>query len=89
MTSSPIAPGSRLASRLGFSDRVFIGPAARRVARAIEDGLERVETGLAEDVRVADPLADAASRYLYEAAWQAHPSRADSARRSARRGEHG
>lgn len=67
MTSSPIAPGSRLASRLGFSDRVFIGPAARRVARAIEDGLERVETGLADDVRVADPLADAASRYLYEA----------------------
>ena len=65
MTSSPIAPGSRLASRLGFSDRVFIGPAARRVARAIEDGLELVETGLADDVRVADPLADAASRYLY------------------------
>jgi heptaprenyl diphosphate synthase len=67
VTSSPIAPGSRLASRLGFSDRVFIGPAARKVARAIEDGLELVETGLAEDVRVADPLADAASRYLYEA----------------------
>ncbi|WP_091029476.1 polyprenyl synthetase family protein [Microbacterium oxydans] len=67
MTSSPIAPGSRLASRLGFSDRVFIGPAARKVARAIEDGLELVETGLAQDVRVADPLADAASRYLYEA----------------------
>ncbi|MFS0895471.1 polyprenyl synthetase family protein [Microbacterium sp. 179-I 3D3 NHS] len=67
MTSSPIAPGSRLASRLGFSDRVFVGPAARRVARAIEEGLERVETGLADDVRVADPLADAASRYLYEA----------------------
>nr|WP_205829036.1 polyprenyl synthetase family protein [Microbacterium sp. B19(2022)] len=56
-----------MASRLGFSDRVFIGPAARKVARAIEDGLELVETGLAQDVRVADPLADAASRYLYEA----------------------
>ncbi|MEV8171755.1 polyprenyl synthetase family protein [Microbacterium sp. NPDC077486] len=67
MTSSPSAPGSRLASRLGFSDRVFVGPAARRIARTIEDGLERVETGLADDVRVADPLADAASRYLYEA----------------------
>ncbi|MFJ2542588.1 polyprenyl synthetase family protein [Microbacterium sp. NPDC087589] len=67
MTSSRVAPGSRLASRLGFSDRVFIGTAGRRVARAIEDGLERVETGLADDVRVADPLADAASRYLYEA----------------------
>ncbi|HWS51125.1 MAG TPA: polyprenyl synthetase family protein [Microbacterium sp.] len=67
MTSSPAAPGSRLASRLGFSDRIFVGPAARRVAREIEAGLERVETGLADDVRVADPLADAASRYLYEA----------------------
>ncbi|WP_309102898.1 polyprenyl synthetase family protein [Microbacterium sp.] len=67
MTSSPAAPGSRLASRLGFSDRVFVGPAARRVAREIEEGLERVETGLADEVRVADPLADAASRYLYEA----------------------
>ena len=29
--------------------------------------MELVETGLADDVRVADPLADAASRYLYEA----------------------
>jgi len=67
VTSSRVAPGSRLASRLGFSDRVFIGTAGRRVAQAIEEGLERVETGLADDVRVADPLADAASRYLYEA----------------------
>ncbi len=30
-------------------------------------GWRLVETGLADDVRVADPLADAASRYLYEA----------------------
>ena len=67
MTSSPTAPGSRLASRLGFSDRVFIGPAARRVAREIEDGLELVEEGLAVDLRVADSVADAASRYLLEA----------------------
>ncbi|WP_300267724.1 polyprenyl synthetase family protein [Microbacterium sp.] len=67
MTSSPAAPGSRLASRLGFSDRVFIGRAARRVADEIEAGLELVENGLAEDLRVADSIADAASRYLYEA----------------------
>lgn len=67
MTSSPAAPGSRLASRLGFSDRVFVGPAARRVAGQIESGLDLVEDGLAEDLRVADSLADAASRYLYEA----------------------
>ena len=67
MTSSPAAPGSRLASRLGFSDRVFIGRAARRVAEQIEIGLDLVEEGLAEDLRVADSIADAASRYLYEA----------------------
>ncbi|MCE7483740.1 MULTISPECIES: polyprenyl synthetase family protein [Microbacterium] len=67
MTSSPAAPGSRLASRLGFSDRVFIGRAARRVADQIELGLDLVENGLAEDLRVADSVADAASRYLYEA----------------------
>lgn len=67
MTSSPAAPGARLASRLGFSDRVFIGPAARRVARAIEDGLDLVEAGLADELTFADPVADAAARYLYEA----------------------
>ena len=67
MTSSAPAPGSRIASRLGFSDRVFVGPAARRLAREVEAGLDLVEEGLAEDLRVADSLADAASRYLYEA----------------------
>ncbi|MFC7788874.1 polyprenyl synthetase family protein [Microbacterium sp. MAHUQ-60] len=67
MTSSPASPGTRLASRLGFSDRVFLGPAARRVAARIEEGLELVETGLADELRIADPVADAAARYLYEA----------------------
>lgn len=67
MTSSPASPGTRLASRLGFSDRVFLGPAGRRVASRIEDGLDLVEAGLAEELKVADPVADAAARYLYEA----------------------
>ncbi|UJP10242.1 polyprenyl synthetase family protein [Microbacterium sp. KUDC0406] len=67
MTSSPDAPGTRLASLLGFSDRVFLGPAARRLSREVEAGLELVESGLAEDLKVADSVADAASRYLYEA----------------------
>ncbi|MGF2950169.1 polyprenyl synthetase family protein [Microbacterium alcoholitolerans] len=67
MTSSPASPGTRLASRLGFSDRVFLGPASRRVASRIEDGLELVEAGLAEELKIADPVADAAARYLYEA----------------------
>ena len=67
MTSSPAATGSRLASRLGFSDRVFVGPAARRLAREIEAGLDLVESGLVDDLHVADSLADATSRYLYDA----------------------
>lgn len=67
MTSSPAAPGTRLASRLGFSDRVFLGPGARRVAREIEEGLELVESGLADELKMADAIADAATRYLYEA----------------------
>src|SRR5690606_17555644 len=65
--SSPLASGSRLASRLGFSDRVFVGPAARRLAAQVEAGLDLVESGLAEDLHVADSLADTTSRYLYEA----------------------
>ncbi|MBS1672865.1 MAG: polyprenyl synthetase family protein [Actinobacteria bacterium] len=67
MTSSPAATGSRLASRLGFSDRVFVGPAARKLAREIEAGLDLVEAGLVEDLHVADSVADAATRYLYDA----------------------
>lgn len=67
MTSSPVSPGTRLASRLGFSDRVFLGPAARRIASQIEDGLDLVEKGLADELKHADPVADAAARYLYEA----------------------
>ncbi|REJ07887.1 polyprenyl synthetase family protein [Microbacterium bovistercoris] len=67
MTSSPDAPGTRLASLLGFSDRVFLGPSARRLSREVEAGLELVESGLAEDLKATDSVADAASRYLYEA----------------------
>nr|WP_232528069.1 polyprenyl synthetase family protein [Microbacterium sp. MAH-37] len=52
---------------LGFSDRVFLGPSARRLSREVEAGLELVESGLAEDLKAADSVADAASRYLYEA----------------------
>ncbi|BDZ40570.1 geranylgeranyl pyrophosphate synthase [Microbacterium suwonense] len=67
VTSSPATPGTRLASRLGFSDRVFLGIAGRRIAARIEEGIDLVEAGLAEELKVADPVADAAARYLYEA----------------------
>ncbi|ALJ21457.1 polyprenyl synthetase family protein [Microbacterium sp. No. 7] len=67
MISRPPATGPRLVSRLGLTERVFAGPRARRLADEIEAGLERVEQNLAVELRVADVLADTATRYLYEA----------------------
>lgn len=67
MNSSADPSASRLASRFGFSDRVFAGPATQRIARAVDAGLDRVEQTLDEELRFADPVADASSRYLYEA----------------------
>jgi len=67
VTSSRPAPGSRLASRLGLTERIFAGPRSRRLMRTIEDGLALVEESLARELRVSDALADATSRYLYEA----------------------
>ena len=64
---TPSAPGSRLASKLGLSDRVFAGPRSRRLLSTVEAGLERVDLQLREELHVADSLADATSRYLYEA----------------------
>ena len=67
MTRSPSAPGAHLASRLGLTERVFAGPASRRLLRTVEDGLARVEAQLSDELRITDRVADAASRYLYEA----------------------
>ena len=67
MIPSPPAPGSPLASRIGLTERIFAGPRMRRLLTAVEDGLARVEDNLAVELRVSDALADATSRYLYEA----------------------
>ena len=67
MTPSPSAPGSRIASRFGLNDRVFATPGARRLVGRIEEGLERVESELSEELRSTDALVDATTRYLYEA----------------------
>ncbi|WP_296196860.1 polyprenyl synthetase family protein [uncultured Microbacterium sp.] len=67
MTPSPSAPGSRVASRLGLTERIFGGRASRKLLRTIEDGLVEVERQLASELTVADTLADATGRYLYDA----------------------
>lgn len=67
MTRSPSAPGAHLASRLGLTERIFAGSASRRLLKTVEDGLARVEGHLSDELRVTDALADATTRYLYEA----------------------
>lgn len=56
-----------MTARLGLTERVFAGAKSRRLLRAVEAGLERVEANLAAELTVTDALADATSRYLYEA----------------------
>src|SRR3546814_6249327 len=56
-----------MAGKLGLTDRVFAGVRSRKLLATVEAGLERVEESLARELRVTDSLADATSRYLYEA----------------------
>jgi heptaprenyl diphosphate synthase len=64
---TPPVPGLPLKGKLGLTDRIFAGPRARRLQSEVEAGLQLVEECLAGELRVADSVADAASRYLYEA----------------------
>jgi len=66
--SHPVARrGSALAANLGLSERVFASAADKAMARAIDEGIERVEAGLVREVLFADSIADVSTRYLLEA----------------------
>lgn len=56
-----------MAGKLGLTDRVFAGVRSRKLLATVEAGLERVEQSLARELHMTDALADATSRYLYEA----------------------
>jgi heptaprenyl diphosphate synthase len=56
-----------LSSQVGLSDRIFASNDDKRFAARIDDGLELVESGLREQVRFADELADVTARYLLNA----------------------
>ncbi len=64
---TPSLPGSRVARKLGLADRVFAGPRSRRLMSTIEAGLTRVDATLEQELQITDALADATSRYLYDA----------------------
>lgn len=66
--SVPVARRSpSLTSQLGLSEKIFATSEDRALARAIDDGLERVEEGLVSQVSFADAVADVSTRYLMEA----------------------
>lgn len=67
MTPSPSAAGERLSAQLGLTERVLAGPRLRKLLAVVEEGLDRVEEKLAQELKVSDALADATTRYLYEA----------------------
>ncbi|MFT4306194.1 MAG: polyprenyl synthetase family protein [Microbacterium sp.] len=67
MTARPSAPGASVPIRLGLAERVFAGPVSHRLQRTVEEGLTRVEAYLAHELRQTDEIADATSRYLFEA----------------------
>lgn len=60
-------PGSRVARKLGLTDRVFAGVRSRRLLSTVEKGLIEVDATLEKELRVTDALADATSRYLFDA----------------------
>lgn len=64
---TPSAPGSRVARKLGLTDRVFAGARSRRLLSVVEKGLVQVDRSLERELRVTDALADATSRYLFDA----------------------
>ncbi|MBW9092313.1 polyprenyl synthetase family protein [Microbacterium jejuense] len=64
---TPTVPGSRIAGKLGLTDRVFAGARSRGLRKTVEAGLQRVDLALQAELHATDALADATSRYLYDA----------------------
>lgn len=58
---------SLLSSQFGLSEKLFASASDRRLAKTLEDGLERVEDGLKREVRFADEIADVSTTYLFDA----------------------
>jgi heptaprenyl diphosphate synthase len=58
---------TRLSSSFGFGERLFSSAEEKRLARALDQALGRVEADLLTDMRFSDELADTTARYLLEA----------------------
>lgn len=58
---------ANLTSQLRMTERLFSSRDDRSIAKTIDDGLERVEAGILEQVAFHDEVADVRSRYLLAA----------------------
>ena len=56
-----------VAETFGLRGPLLAAPADRRVVDSVEAGLDELEARLNDRLRIADPVADAATRYLFEA----------------------
>lgn len=56
-----------MAGKLGLTERIFAGVRSRKLLATVEEGLARVEQSIADELRITDAIADATTRYLYEA----------------------
>jgi len=56
-----------MTAQLGLTERILTSAKDRAMMRTIDDGLERVEAGLAREVVFADSIADVTGRYLLDA----------------------
>jgi heptaprenyl diphosphate synthase len=56
-----------MSSSLGLGEKLFASSDERKLAKAIDEGLELVEAGLLEQMSFTDDLADVTSRYLLDA----------------------
>jgi heptaprenyl diphosphate synthase len=66
--SVPVARRSNsLSSSLGLGEKLFASSDERKLAKAIDEGLEAVEAGLLREMSFTDELADVTTRYLLEA----------------------
>jgi heptaprenyl diphosphate synthase len=58
---------SSLAGQVGLTERVFASGADKKLARTIDDGIDRLEAGLERQLAFTDDLVDVTARYLLEA----------------------
>ncbi len=66
-TDSSVVNPKRGSRFLSGGASVFASAEQKDIARALDDGLDRVEAGLVDQLRFADDVADSVGRYLFDA----------------------